>query len=950
MRFMKAVCLLLLISTFISIEAKENTKKKIKTPKKLAKASRKEEKIPDFSKGFAMFHQLGVPDVSKATYIKINDGSYYDSQKMSGNAWLVKDNGDDGIIVLKDNVQVKFHNPEKIRKQKAKELKELRKKFKGKDKGLAAANVRLGLKYRKIKSATYKKADLKKDIAAINKQISQFEKMRSGYNRAHFNDKLGKQFIFAINLHDKGYKRDANKIVSILFKNNGKKKTIVSVINQFANDLYTGIYKEFSRTKDWKKYSAQLDGLIKKMPAAWTKKPAMKLLELRIKERIAGKIPKLNAKGLSPKDLEIAKKLIDVKTFSRSNLWLLPPSEQENMYRTVPLKEDKALSEIFTNGVESIPLLVALLKDNYLTDLTMNYADHSYQRFSRQETRDNVNPEKAYKNIKIRPLSRGDIARALLSSILLEQERSFDEDEEDDTASRALELYKTLKGKKTEEIAEYYLKNGSLYGQKPAAVRYLSETKNSKYIAVVEKYFLDNASMRSNYEVTQYLDTRGPKAKKFVEKYLKALKGGLKNQLKEEARYAEGEKGLQDARKRLDRQYKEIEKNFKKYLSSETAEQFLMKIASQKKWDNSNNEALRFKCKKITFNKLVPLFLKATIAAKNTEVKSRLLRLVTMFQNPYARRAKDRKCFNDFKGTKSLWVKLVNDKAIMPHTTDYTMGEHAFSIIERISQKKIDFNKIRQLGMLPRVRSTAILEKRGLGRLDGKTEDELPLLPDASKVSDAEYKKLVSELLKYPSSQLIKKVRKISDNMFLKLVANLQKNPALNKKLLVTANKITKIDNKIKDKNVLKQLPQIKGELNEKIVRKIFESLKNIKLKKQYVSCKITANTGLDGVTVRFSLKKKRENKHSKVDYFCGTISGNGNYINCSWIVKTKKDDKKTKGSDEDDDLFAEAEEDVDDDVKDELVSKQKSFWEGVKRFQNRTNAMRRGTIYFTYN
>lgn len=960
MRFIKAVCLLLLISIFVSIEAKENTQKKINAPKKeveapakSVKTAKKVEKVPDFSRGFAMFHKLGVPDVSKATYIKIDDRNYYGSQKMKGNAWLIKNNDDDGFIAFKDNVKVKFHNPEKIRKQKDKELKELQKKFKGKKKKLAEAKKLLELKYSKIKSSTYKKVDLKKDVAFFNKEllIKLEQNKRNSFDLDMSQGGTGKLFIFAINLHDKGYKREANRTARILFKDHGKKAVIVSVINQLANDLYTGIYKEFFMTKDWKNYSLQLNGLVKRMPSAWTKKPVMKLLAVRIRERISDKIPKLNSKRLSPKDLEIAKKLVNVKSFPRSNLWLLPLSKRETMYRTVTLKEDKVFDEIFANGVESIPLLVALLKDNYLTDLARNYSDYSYQRFSRQETRDNVNPDKAYKNIKMRPVSRGDIARALLSSILLEQERFFGEDEEDDTASRALELYKTLKGKKTEEIAEYYLKNGSPNGQKKAAVSYLSEAENPKYISIVEKYFIDNASLRSRYEVTQYLDTRGAKAKKFVEEYLKAVKGSLKKQLKEEGRYADNEKQLNETRKRLDKQYKDIEKNFKKYLSSETAEQLLMKIASQKKWDNSNDESLRFKFKNIPFNKRVALILKAAVDAKNTEVRRSLLVLITMYRSPYYYKTKKSQYLKDFKNTKSLWLKLINDKSIVAHTADYTIGQFALYTIENISQKEVDRKRKKELTLLPVARHTAILKKRALARLEGKTVDELHPLPAASKLTEAEYKKLIAELEKTPVAQLAEKVKKLSDNMFLKLATDLQKNSLLNKKLLVIANKITKIDNKIKDKNIFKQLPQLKGSLNEKMVRKVFDSLRNIKLKKQYVSCQITANTGLDGVTIYFSLKDKRENKYSKVNYFSGTVRGVGNYINCSWIVKKTEDSKKAEESDdEDDDLFAEAEEDVDDDMKEELTSKQKAFWEGVKKLINRTNAMQRGTIYFTYN
>lgn len=938
MKKIKLIVLLLLISVFSSIEAKENLKKETKVPEK-------EEKVPDFSRGFAMFHKLGVPDVSEMTYIKLKDGAYYNrSSKMTGNAWLIKDNGDDGIIVLKNNVKTKFHNLIKVRKQRMEEIKALAKKFKGKAEKLAEATRLLDLKYAKMRSATYKKADLKKDVATLYKNLVKGEKSdrnRYGAYRAG----PGELFIFAIHIHDKGFKREANKAASLLFKSKGKKEILVSVINQLATDLYAGIYKDFCKTKNWAKYSSQLDALIKKMPSAWIKEPVIKLLATRIKERIAGKIPKLTGKGLSPEDLKIAQDLVNTKSFPRLHgPWTLPPSEEAETYNKTALPENKVFKEIFAARAKSIPLLIALLKDTYLTSLIREQNRYRQQMFFNPQETDPINPEKAYASMQTRPLSRGDIARILLNSILPEKERSFGADEEDDTAARALELYKEFKDKNAEEIAAYYLENGA-YMQKTAAVNYLSKADKPKYISMLEKYFIDNAGMNSRHQVTQYLETRGAKAKEFVEKYLVALKGSLKKQLKQEARYAKDKEALNRARKRLDKQYKDVEKNFKKFLSSETAEQLLMKIAAKKKWDDSDYEVLRFKCKKLSFDKLVPLFLKAAIAAKNAKVKYNLLAYIQSLN--YG--TKKTKFFEDFKGTKSLWLKLINDKTIITDTADYTAGKYTLFTIEMISKKEVDPSKDRELMMLPDVHYNALLKRRALARFDGKNNDEIPPLPDASKVSDAEYKKVVDKLLKTPVPELSEELKKLSDNMFLKLAASLEKNQPLNKKLLRIANKITKVDNKIKDKNILKNIPEIKGDLDEKMVRKIFASVKNIKLKKQYVSCLIRANSGLDGITVKFSLKDKIENKYSKVDYISGTVSSTGNYVSCSWIITKIKDDKKAKGSDEDDDLFAEAEEDIDEDASNELAAKQKDFWEAVKKFQNRTNAMQRGTIYFRY-
>jgi hypothetical protein len=895
-----------------------------------------------------MFHKLGVPDVSKAEYIKFDDGRYggYRHIEQNGDAWLLSDDGDKGFTIIKNNVKITYQKAPQVRKRLEKESAELKKKFKDKPRELAEAEKRLNIKYGKIDSGTYKKVDLKKDIDTLMKNLEPMEKQ--GRNSFYgISSEFGKLLLFAVNVYDKGYKFEANKIADIAFKVGGRKQVIIMAVNQLANGFYDKVYDNFRKSGDWKKYYSELDALVKKFPS-WREKPQIELLMTRIKEKIAGKAPELKAKDLSPQDIALAGQLVNAVSFPSIGLWLLPSKECRKVSDSIVLPENQALKKIFDGGVKSLPLLIALLDDNYLTDIPVNVSvSEYYNDYSRE---DKYDFKQAYENMRKRPASRRDIAKILLNAVLADSDR---DDEKDALAVRAAELYKQLKDKNGEEMAAYYLKKPNYAG---VAVHYLCEKSNPKYIALIEKYFLDNASLDTSYVVRGYLDKRGHEAKEFAEKYLKLVKSGLGKRLKEEARNrAENRQQLDNIKKELDKRYEKLAEEFEMYTSPETAEELLMKIAAQKEWDEKYFIALRFKCSKVAYEKLVPMLLKAAVAAKNLKVKHALINLIAMHR--YAPRIGKSIYFKDFKGTKALWMKLINDNTPVPDTSS-TISEIVLSRIEQISEDGEGLEEQSRLVLLPE-RYTKFIRVRGLARLEGKTGKELPKPPSAANVSDAEYQKLVAKLLKTPEADLAGEISKLSDDMLLKLMDNLDKNKQLNQKLLPLSNKIVKVENRIKDKKISAQLPQIKGSLDEKLVRTVLESLKKIKPGEKRVACYIKVNNGLAGVEITFSLDNRHANNNANrswnmrrintgVNYLTATLSNSEKYINCAWPVKKEKT-KKAEAGGADEDLFAEAEAELNTSLEQEQTAKEKEFWQAVKEFQNRTNAAKGGGIYFQY-
>ena len=136
---MKKQFYLFIVASFILLpicrgESVVKTLKPQPPAKKNAAAPKQEEKIPDYSKGFAVFHKMGLPNVAKSEFGQLdvsinlignNDYSIFGYQQQNGNAWLLDGDPKTQARYLYDQSVI---ISVKSRKQAQDELKKKRKK------------------------------------------------------------------------------------------------------------------------------------------------------------------------------------------------------------------------------------------------------------------------------------------------------------------------------------------------------------------------------------------------------------------------------------------------------------------------------------------------------------------------------------------------------------------------------------------------------------------------------------------------------------------------------------------------------------------------------------------------------------------------------------------------------------------------------------------------------
>ena len=937
------------LSTLIIASSVANAaeKKTSQAPKANTPVKTKKKAVTDFKKGFALFHKLGVPDVSKCEYVKVSTGHHNRRTPMQGNAWLIKTEKDKGFWAWENNIKIFFHDEKLMHKQRQKEYAKIMKECKNDIDKLTAANYKIFKKYRNIRSGNYSKVNIRKDIKSVLKFIDNLS--RDSY---HSNEAVGKFMIFAVNIYDKGFKKEANEIAAKLFSAVGKKQAIMATINTLGSSLYKEVFNHFQASLDWKKYEADIEALLKKMPSAWNKKPLMKILLKNVKIRLSGKAPEIKGENLTPEQLAIAKELANIKEFdSNRSLWLLPPIKKPKVdtskskdKKTKVKKSKTPLEKIIEGRVQSIPLLVALLKDNYMTeafDFDL-YGNNFGYIFDNDDLSKSEKYTKAYMTMDQRPCTRGDIAFKLLS-VIVPGFNSYNRDTDlDNLAEKAMELYETLKDKSPKQIAVYYLENSTGY-MTSAAVTYLVDANDLKLLEKVESYYINNASLQNSYQVMEYLDKRGSKAKDFVKKYMAALKAGKKAELKQMMQYSDSNTNAQKMKKDLEDRYKETEKSFQKFISLETLEQYLVKQLKKKEFDNDFYGTIRFKTRRMSTNEIVKDLLKIAVEAKDSRSKNKLLELLSDITSKYFPREIPSETFSDYKETKVLWEKLFKDNSEFDNNK---VSKTAYFLFARLvfSGEKADV--LSSIKSLPDSRVIAIIKKCAAAKFADK---DLPKFPSASNITDKQYKETADALLK--TKDLESKIKTLSDSMYLKILSELDVNKKLNAKLLPLANRIVNVDIKIKDKEVLKKLPSFKGEFTPELLKKVFEVLKDARIAKFNIICQISSKPGLQGISIDiyqepvvvYHLNRIQNNR------LATSLRGRGlNSCFCDWTIEDTNAPKAKKAAEkktEEDDLFAEAVSELDEEVAEEQDERQKNFWLQSKEFFQKSNAMVSGII-----
>lgn len=742
----------------LSIQAQVEQAVQDKTP------DTKEEKLQDYSKGFQIFYKLGLPDVSKAEYISFNCQELEPLYSLrggrfiaKGNAWLLqKEEGDSpASFIVFNAVPVKAYNGEKLQE-------EFRKQHKVATGDARKAYLEFLAGHKNKTIAFWRNEDIKEDSEQLLSQLEEIDKENFSYQK----EMSGPLFLYAIQIYSKGFKDDANKIISRLFELAGDKKIILlEAMSALADQEYGVAMMDLEKNKDWKKFGTVLDTLLKKYPKGWKAAPGIKLLSEMVKKQLTQpNPPEIKGEGISEDDKKLASEFLNVKgmPYYCGMEWLFRKNEKEES----SMVQDDVLKKITKN---SIPMLIALLKDNYMIPVCV--MQRSYERQIDEEN-GGGNAEKALAAIPS-PIKRKSIAKSLLASVAAVPDMNEDSNVMRMNDESFIELcnrwYAEIKNKTADELVLYYLKNGN-GNQKHFAMTYMKDKNLDKNAPVIEEYFLNMKKeelMRSlGYGVIpEYVAKRKKAALPFVEKLrakfkdeLAALsKGDVKKDKKDQAKKKGAEEEIAEEEEEeeddssIDSQ---MQKELKKILDSlyelakeKGAKQIIDEILSGKKnlKDHTIYSQLAPALKEMDRDEAIGLLLNAILKSENNMLAkgvffSGLEIVARNEESPSEENEKKEEKPLDIKKNAEAWKKILKDKTGLGR---YKTNLIAAIFIESIYGNKEDKEKLQKLQNTLRERIGQITLKRAEDRLAGKA---LTPYPEIKELDETASKKLVAEL------------------------------------------------------------------------------------------------------------------------------------------------------------------------------------------------------------
>jgi hypothetical protein len=492
--------------------------------------------VRDFGGGFTKFYQLGMPDVTGATYGKVefthygyagdfglSSGRNIDQLGLSGNGWKLKSLGEGsnryvlGAVQLLDAMDMKAFEAwqKKQRDAMAKA-------------GAASPQAMPAWDQPAMPAVKWKPGDVAKDVVKVLKALESARDEDSSVAWIAYDIKSGGELLLmAAQLYRAGMKDEANRIADRLFAlNKNPRQLLESAVGIIATDQYNQSYGEFRRTRDWAKWYGSLTNLSARFAGSWTMLPGVNQLSGMVKAR-AGQAapPPLSGEGLAAEDQELARRLaveapVTVgNSFYGHECWIFPQPHHRQMARLAATND--AIFAVVNRGLTAVPMLVAMLKDGTLTLRDRQQGGVYVDPFMSMGMGGEQSGDAMFNSLQ-RPMTRGEIARSMLQPILLMDERQrggLQRMAADDFAVECEAWLKEHKGKTVEQLAKVYVEKGD-HNQRQYAMNCLMRGKNAEANrAEVEKMLLAlvKDSTDTPYIVQEYVRQRKDKASNFVE-------------------------------------------------------------------------------------------------------------------------------------------------------------------------------------------------------------------------------------------------------------------------------------------------------------------------------------------------------------------------------------------------------------------------------------------------
>lgn len=789
--------------------------------------------VEDYSKDFAEFYQLGLPDVSKAEYVELgcNEAvlifsSDPDIRGRRGNAWLIK-NDDDGsaLFVFENAIQIKIYDSGKLLDAYSKAHRLDRNPARGFEKATAS----------KIKGI-WSTIELKDEPESVLKKLPVVDKKKIMQEMPD----PGPLYLYAIHIYSKGFKDEANKIIERLIEQEGSRNAVLMYArNALANEQYTQAMAELRLDADWTRFASALEILLKKYPEDWTSAPEVSQLLMKVRKQIANPLPEIKGEGISEEDKKLAAGLADVRIlpFPVGRSLVLPACRGD-----CDSLNDDVLENIMDRGKDSIPMLIELLKEDTLIPAA---AKNSYY------ARENDDLGIVY------PAQRKDIARIfLIPSVIVP---GFDDNcrlpelPDDELVAVCRKWYNEIKDKNYDEMELYYLKNGNV-DQKEDAVASMMKGDLDRKGPVLEEFFLsvNNDDLFTLYDIDKYVEKRKMTALPFIEKLKVKFKDELaaldtynknekmpKKKVKSEDDEDDDEYSLEDLKSlkdKLDELYE--------IASAKTAREIVDEILSGKADPGKMvvRNMLMERLSSMSNDDAIGLLLYGAGTAEKGSLKIYFLEELS--------RSCWWGCGASIEKNAEAWKKLLADESLVQ---GYKVNFIVPFLIERIYGGEKGSKTMDECRERIGNRTFPIIKKRAEERLAGKSEKELAPYPEIRKLDKNSKASLVAKLEKAADEKNLNEfLKSLSDNEFAALPGLIGENPGLNATLRSYANRIVSVHVSLDGED--KSLESFRNTvLDLAAIGKIQEYCKKLTASGKPFRCEIFRRPRLQGIELTLS-------------------------------------------------------------------------------------------------
>lgn len=928
----------------------------------------------DYSKGFAKYYEMGLPSVVDGKYVKLDimygafphSGHFYHGFQRKGNAWLIEENEEGPSKFVTESskvIEVYEHNAlQKI-------VQAERKEEEGGEEH-PRVHMRMGLDPKGRIGGRWKEVDLEKDIEATLEHLRKAQENTNSNRMFSYSNNAGGMLLDSIHYHSQGYEDEANEIVQLLFDLAGdQRKILVQAVNLLADNEYAQVMDRFLVHGDFEQMEQELIGLLKRFRVGWKNGLAVKKVLEDVQRRVRNPEPP-EIDGLSPSEAAAAKRMAEVENSAQNrmgnhfrysganSLWVLDRPGKELWDKD---EEKRGIfAEIKHGGVESVPLLVALLDDDYLTKLPSDsMGGVSRMTHSGDGEMDEEQIESVYQSMR-RPLTRGDIAyRFLVKLPLSKHDYRFGSvgQSREELAAVCEQWYADNKDKTQAELARFYLESPGNQ-QRNAAFSFLLAHGEEEDMKALEEVLLQADSMNMNMHMLQrYVTARGAEAKDFIERY------------EERMQSSDGEMYMNEN----EEQTRKMIEQLKKIASQPSPEELLAEIVAGNKSIEAERVALRQGLSRKSVAETLGMLLDAAAKTQSAQVRSKLLGLVaeasTMrrhYANPHfggMRNADEPELSIADKA--EIWNELLGDDRALPsgYMQSKTVRESAAMAIESLYGRD-NARRISSARAVLGSRLSGTLLQRARERLAGKSEHELDELPSADNVDADRVEEIMAALASVDVNELAE-FSKSLDNDELLALGKEEFDAKLNTRLTPTALVVREVEFHDAANAAVRKLEDFKGrQLDREMLEGILELCGEVASPGKQVAFRVLRKPRLGGVFITFRefgsdspeleqaiINHEKTFEKGVTDIVAGRLRGGGLYASCEWRQREAREHDKAEESESgnmlDDMLAAEMDELKNETERREGRQKEK-FWEAVDKFVDGDCAVWNvGHIYF---